>query len=607
MVRRGFLGALLATLFAVPATAGAQDDIVRSHALSLIGEPQYERGFDHLDFVNPDAPKGGTLRMSAFGGFDSLNPYIPKGNPAGAASLAVETLMDQHLGEPSTEYGLIAESVEHPKDHSWVIFNLRPEARFHDGSPVTAEDVAFSFEVLRDKGQPFYRYYYRNVTEAKVLDTHRIRFDFSETGNRELPQIMGQLPVMSKAYWADREFGATTLEAPMGSGPYRVSAVEPNRRVVLERVEDYWGRDLGINRGRYNYDRVQYEYFADRTAVLEAFKGYVYDYRTENSSKDWATAYEFPAVERGDVKVELVPHSRPTGMQGFIYNLRRPLFQDPALREALSYAFDFEWANKNLFYGQYERTESFFSNTELASQGLPSEAELELLEPLRGMIPEEVFTEPYSPPSTAENSLRENLGKAFQILREAGYKFENKTLLTPEGEPVSFEILLADPQFERIVLPFIENLRRLGVDASLRTVDAAQYQNRVRDFDYDMVVGSYPQSESPGNEQRDFFGSEAAERPGSRNLAGIRSEAVDRLIDNIIFAENREALVTATRALDRVLLHSHIVIPQWHISALRIAYWDKFGRPPVDPDYGVDVFAWWILPEKAAELAETYK
>ncbi|ANK80170.1 MAG: hypothetical protein TEF_04740 [Rhizobiales bacterium NRL2] len=607
MVRRGFLGALLATLFAIPATAGAQDDIVRSHALSLIGEPQYEQGFDHLDFVNPDAPKGGTLRMSAFGGFDSLNPYIPKGNPAGAASLAVETLMDQHLGEPSTEYGLIAESVEHPKDHSWVIFNLRPEARFHDGSPVTAEDVAFSFEVLREKGQPFYRYYYRNVTEAKVLDTHRIRFDFSESGNRELPQIMGQLPVMSKAYWADREFGATTLEAPMGSGPYRVSAVEPNRRVVLERVEDYWGRDLGINRGRYNYDRVQYEYFADRTAVLEAFKGYVYDYRTENSSKDWATAYEFPAVERGDVKVELVPHSRPTGMQGFIYNLRRPLFQDPALREALSYAFDFEWANKNLFYGQYERTESFFSNTELASQGLPSEAELELLEPLRGMIPEEVFTEAYSPPSTAESSLRENLGKAFQILREAGYKFENKTLLTPEGEPVSFEILLADPQFERIVLPFIENLRRLGVDASLRTVDAAQYQNRVRDFEYDMVVGSYPQSESPGNEQRDFFGSEAATRAGSRNLAGIRSEAVDRLIDNIIFAGNREALVTATRALDRVLLHSHIVIPQWHISALRIAYWDKFGRPPVDPDYGVDVFAWWIQPEKAAELAETYK
>lgn len=607
MVRRGFLGALLATLFAVPVTAGAQDDVVRSHALSLIGEPQYEQGFDHLDFVNPDAPKGGTLRMSAFGGFDSLNPYIPKGNPAGAASLAVETLMDQHLGEPSTEYGLIAESVEHPKDHSWVIFNLRPEARFHDGSPVTAEDVAFSFEVLRDKGQPFYRYYYRNVTEAEVLDAHRIRFEFSESGNRELPQIMGQLPVMSKAYWAEREFGATTLEAPMGSGPYRVSTVEPNRRVVLERVEDYWGRDLGINRGRYNYDRVQYEYFADRTAVLEAFKGYVYDYRTENSSKDWATAYEFPAVERGDVKVELVPHSRPTGMQGFVYNLRRPLFQDPALRAALSYAFDFEWANQNLFYGQYERTGSFFSNTELASQGLPSEAELKLLEPLRGAIPEKVFTETYAPPSTVDGSLRENLGKAFQILREAGYGFENKTLLTPEGEPIGFEILLADPQFERIVLPLIENLRRLGVDASLRTVDAAQYQNRVRDFDFDMVVGSYPQSESPGNEQRDFFGSEAAERPGSRNLAGIRSEAVDRLIDNIIFAENREALVTATRALDRVLLHSHIVIPQWHISALRIAYWDKFGRPPVDPDYGVDIFAWWILPEKAAELAETYR
>lgn len=608
MVRRGILAALLAAFVVAPLAARAADgDVIKTHALSLIGQPKYPEGFDHLDFVNPDAPKGGTLRLSAFGGFDSLNPYIPKGNPAGAASMAIETLMDQHLGEPSTEYGLLAESVEHPRDNSWVIFNLRPEARFHDGSPVTAEDVAFSFRILRDEGQPFYRYYYRNVTDIEVLGERRIKFAFSEAGNRELPQIMGQLPVFSKAYWKGREFGATTLEAPMGSGPYKVVQVEPNRRVILERVKDYWGKDLGLNRGRYNYDRVQFEYFADRTAVLEAFKGYIYDYRTENSSKDWATAYDFPAVRRGDVKVELVKHHRPTGMQGFVYNLRRPVFQNRALRRALAYAFDFEWANENLFYGQYQRTRSFFSNTELASSGLPSKEELKLLEPLRGQIPDEVFTEPYEPPSTKGGSLRQNLGKAFKILREAGYRFEDNKLLTPEGEQVSFEILLADPNFERIVLPFAKNLQRLGVDATLRTVDAAQYQNRVRAFDFDMIVGSFPQSESPGNEQRDFFGSEAADRPGSRNVSGLKSAAVDQLIDDVIFAKDRDALITATRALDRVLLREYIVIPQWHISADRIAYWNKFGRPAKDPAYGVDIYSWWIEPEKAAALAEAYK
>ncbi|WP_416898000.1 MAG: extracellular solute-binding protein [Minwuia sp.] len=594
-----------AALLALPALA---DNVVTSHALSLIGEPKYPEGFAHLDYVNPDAPKGGSLRLSAFGGFDSLNPYIPKGSPSGAASMAIESLMDSHLGEPSAEYGLIAETVEYPEDFSWVVFNLRPEARFHDGSPVTAEDVAFSFEVLRDQGRPFFRYYYRNVSKVEIEGERRIRFSFDETGNRELPQIMGQLPVLSKAYWADRDFGATTLEAPMGSGPYRVVEVEPNRRIVLERVEDYWGSDLGINRGRYNYDSILYEYFADRTAVLEAFKGYVYDYRTENSSKDWATAYDFPAAKAGDVITALIPHSRPTGMQGFVYNLRRPVFQDAALREALAYAFDFEWANENLFYGQYKRTESFFSNTDLASSGLPSDAELALLEPLRGQIPEEVFTEAYTPPSTEGGSIRQNLGMALQILKDAGYKFENKELISPHsGETVSFEILLADPQFERIVLPFARNLERIGVKVNLRTVDTAQYENRFRSFDYDMIVGSYPQSESPGNEQRDFFGSEAADRLGSRNIAGIKSEALDKLVDAIIFAESREALVTATRALDRVLLHSHIVIPQWHISANRIAYWDKFGMTGKNPDYGPDVMSWWIDADKAARLDGKYK
>lgn len=603
-MRHVISGLILAACLALPVSA---ETVTKTHALSLIGAPQYQEGFAHLDHVNPDAPKGGTLRLSAFGGFDSLHPYIPKGNPSGAAGQAIESLMDTHLGEPSAEYGLLAESVEHPDDHSWVIFNLRPEARFHDGSQVTAEDVAFSFEMLKTQGRPFFRYYYRNVTETEIQSTTRIKFTFSESGNRELPQIMGQLPVLSKAWWSTRDFTATTLEAPMGSGPYKVSEVEPNRRIVLERVKDYWGAELGINRGRYNYDRIQYEYFADRTAVLEAFKGYVYDFRSENSSKDWATAYDFPAANKGDVITTLIPHSRPTGMQGFIFNLRRPVFQDPVVREALAYAFDFEWANENLFYGQYTRTESFFSNTELAMRDLPSDAELALLEPLRGQIPDAVFTTEYKPPTTVGGSIRKNLGAAFAVLKKAGYTFENKKLLSPEGKPVAFEILLADPQFERIVLPFIQNLRRMGADANIRTVDDAQYQNRVRAFDYDMVIGTISQSESPGNEQRDFFGSEAADRAGSRNLMGLQSEAVDKLVDAIIFAENREALITATRALDRVLLHSHLVIPQWHISASRIAYWNKFGRPDKDPKYGPDVFSWWIDQEMAANLDAQYK
>lgn len=603
-MRKLISGLMLGALLASPATA---DNVTVTHALSLIGEAKYEAGFSHLEHVNPDAPKGGTLRMSAFGGFDNLNDFIPKGNPAGVLGMTTDALMAGHLGEPSAEYGLIAETVEHPADHSWVIFNLRPEARFHDGSPITAEDVKYSFEALSEKGRPFFRYYYRNVTDVQILGSHRIRFNFSESGNRELPQIVGQLPVISKAYWATRDFSKTTLEAPLGSGAYRVVEIEPNRRIVLERVKDYWAKDLGLNKGRYNYDRIVYEYFADRAALLEAFKGYVYDLRSENSSKDWATAYDFPAVQRGDVIKALIPHQRPAGMQAFVYNLRKPVFQNPALREALSYAFDFEWANENLFYGQYTRTGSYFENSELASSGLPSDAELALLEPLRGQIPDTVFTDAYTPPSTKGGSIRKNLQTGFGILKKAGYRFEDKKLIAPDGTPVEFQILLRDPQFERIVLPFIENLKRMGVAVTPRTVDDAQYQNRIREFDFDMTIGSFGQSESPGNEQRDFFGSEAADRTGSRNIMGLKSEAVDKLIDAIIFAKDREALVTATRALDRVLLHSHIAIPQWHISAVRMAYWNKFGIPEKHPAYGPDFFAWWFDADRAAKLDEAYK
>lgn len=596
--------ALLLAVIGIDAAPARAENVEKTHALSLLGEPKYPPDFDHLSFVNPDAPKGGTLRLSAFGGFDSLNPYIPKGNAASAAAQAIETLMDTHLGEPSAEYGLIAETVEVPEDDSWVIFNLREEARFHDGSPVTAEDVIFSFERLQEEGRPFYRYYYRNVVSHEVLGPRRVKFSFSSGGNRELPQIMGQLPVMSKAWWDGREFGATSLDAPMGSGPYRVAEVEPNRRVVLERVPAYWGKDLGLTRGRYNFDRIRYEYFADQTAMLEAFKANVYDFRLENRSLTWATGYDFPAREKGLVKLELVPHSRPTGMQGFVYNTRRPVFANRSLRQALSYAFDFELANQNLFYGQYTRTQSYFSNTELASTGLPSEAELALLDPLRDQVPDAVFTEAYLAPSTAgRNGLRTNLRLANKLLLDAGYVVRDMKLIDPvTNEPVTFEILLQGDGFKAVAGAFKANLARLGVQVTVRIVDSSQYENRVRAFDFDMIIGTTPQSESPGNEQRNFFGSEAADREGSGNLMGIKSPAIDALIDQVIFAKDREALVTATRALDRVLLHSHIVIPQWHISASRIAYWDKFGRPDTDPAYGVDIFSWWIDPEKAARV-----
>ena len=594
------LGAvLLLAAIGIDAAPALAENVEKTHALSLLGEPQYPPDFDHLSFVNPDAPKGGTLRLSAFGGFDSLNPYIPKGNAASAAAQAIETLMDTHLGEPSAEYGLIAETVEVPEDDSWVIFNLREEARFHDGSPITAEDVVFSFERLQEEGEPFYRYYYRNVVSHEILGPRRVKFTFSSAGNRELPQIMGQLPVMSKAWWSTREFGATTLEAPMGSGPYRVSEVEPNRRVVLERVRDYWGRDLGLAKGRYNFDRIQYEYFADRTALLEAFKANVYDFRSENSSKDWATGYDFPARKDGRVKLELVPHSRPTGMQGFIYNMRRPLFQNPALRQALAYAFDFEWANQNLFFGQYTRTQSYFSNTELASTGLPSEAELELLEPLRGQIPDAVFTEAYEAPSTeGKGGLRSNLRQANRILKQAGYVIRDGKLIDPATDaPVTFEVLLIDPGFERIVLPFTQNLARLGVDATVRVIDSAQYQNRLRAFEFDMVVGSLPQSASPGNEQRDFWYSESADRQGARNLIGIKDPIVDQLVDKIIYATTQEELQAACKALDRVLWYGYYVVPNWYVARHRISYWNKFNRPETLPLYYNPIQAlmtWWV-------------
>jgi microcin C transport system substrate-binding protein len=578
---------------------------IPAHGISMYGELKYGPGFDHFDYVNPDAPKGGRIRLGAAPGtFDSFNPYIIKGNPA-ALEGVVETLLTPSADEPFSEYGLLAQSVQTPEDRSWVAFELHPDARWHDGKPVTADDVVWTFETLIAKGAPQFRFYYQSVERAEKTGERGVKFTFKPGTNRELPLIMGQLPVLPKHWWATRDFEATTLEPPLGSGPYKVGAFEAGRFVELQRVPDYWGAKLPVNRGRDNFDTKRVEYYRDVTVALEAFKGGAYDFRLESSSKDWATGYEIPEVKDGRIVKEAVPHQRPAGMQGFVMNVRRPLFQDRRVREALGLAFDFEWSNKTLFYGQYTRTDSYFENSELASSGLPAGEELAILEKLRGRIPDEVFARPFSVPTTdGSGSNRENLRRGAELLEQAGWTLVDGKL-SKDGQAFAFEILLSNPQFERIVLPYSKTLERLGIDARVRTLaDTSQYRVRSDTFDYDMIVGTFGQSDSPGNEQRDFWGSEAAKREGSRNAIGVADPVIDELVDLVIAAPDRASLVARTQALDRVLLWNHFVVPNFHIASDRIAYWNRFGRPPVVPRQGVvmQLDAFWFDPAKAAAL-----
>jgi len=596
---RGLLTGLFLSLAVTSAIAAQPEGGIAMH-----GQPKYAASFDHFDYVNPNAPKGGEVHLAAMGSFDNFNPFIVKGQSADIGQL-FETLMASSADEPFSEYGLIAESIETPPERNWVVFNLRPQARFHDGSPITADDVLFSFDILRTKGTPNYRAYYQNVVKAEKLSDRKVRFSFAPGDNRELPLILGQLPVLSKKYWQGRKFEETTLEPPLGSGPYKIESFDAGKRLTLVRVKDYWGKDLPVNKGLYNFDKIRVDYYRDSTVALEAFKAGEYDFRPENESKKWATSYTFPAVTAGTVKVKTFENQRPTGMQGFVYNLRRPLFQDDKVRQALAYAFDFEWSNKNLFYGQYERTSSFFSNSDLASSDLPSTEELKILNPLKGKIPDAVFTDDYKPPSTdgSETGIRQNLRIAAGLLKEAGWEVKDGKLIK-NGKPFTFEILIDEPVWERVALPYVQNLQRLGITASVRTVDSSQYFNRMIAFDYDMIVHVWGESESPGNEQREFWGSIAADQSGSSNASGIKSEAIDSLIETLVSAPDRESLVTRTHALDRVLLQSHIVIPHWHIGYDRVAYWDKFGMPTVIPRRGMVFDAWWIDPAKAAALGK---
>jgi microcin C transport system substrate-binding protein len=607
LVALAFLPVCAGTLQAAELDAGgltgaAAQTIHRGHAIAMFGEPKYPSGFAHFDYVNPDAPQAGTLRLGVTGTFDSFNPYVIKGNPAAAAE--AETLTVASADEPFTQYGLIAEEMVWPEDRSWVEFTLRPEARWRDGQPITPEDVIFSLDILKKKGAPFYRFYYAAVTRAEVSGERKVRFVFNQAGNRELPLIMGQMPILPKHYWESRDFERSTLEPPLSSGPYRIADFEPGRYVVTERVPDYWGRGLAVNVGQNNFAQIRYEYFRDDTIQRQALKGGAIDLRQENQAKAWALDYDVPAVREGWLQKEAIPNERPVGMQAFVFNTRRAVFADPKVREALGYAFDFEWTNRVLFFGQYTRTESYFANSELASHGLPIGQERELLERYRGRIPEQVFGAEYHAPTTDGSGWpRANLETALDLLGQAGWHVRDMVLVNDAtGEPMRFEILLVSQAFERVVLPFVRNLKRLGIDASVRLVDESQYINRMRDFDFDMAIVVWPQSESPGNEQRTFWGSEAADTPGSRNYAGIKDPVVDALIEALISSPDRESLVARTQALDRVLLWSFYVIPNWYSGVDRFVYWNKFSRPAETPRRGTSLAFWWFDAAKAARL-----
>src|SRR5690554_1271371 len=591
---------LMAAAAATLAEPAAESALTPTHGIAMHGDLRYPADFPHFDYVNPEAPKGGTLRMAVVAnGFDSFNPFVIRGVAAsGVSAYVYDTLMEPSADEPFSEYGLIAETVEVPDDRRYVIFNLREQARFHDGEPITAEDVKFSYEVLTTKGHPFYRNYYADVSKVTVEGSHRIRFDFGATENRELPLILGQMPVFPAHFWAERDFESSGLTVPVGSGPYRIGQYEAGRSVTFERVEDYWAEDLPVRKGRYNFDRIRYEYYNDDTVALESFKAGNFDFRLETSAKNWATAYTGRAFDNGDITREAVVHHRPTGMQGFVFNTRKAVFSDPRVRQALAYAFDFEWTNRNLFYEQYTRTNSYFENSDLASSGLPSGRELEILEPFRDQLNPDVFTQTYQPPSTGgDRSMRDNLRQAVQLLNEAGYVIRDGKLVNEtSGRPLAFEMLLFQKSFERVVLPFRQNLERLGIDVTVRLVDSNQYVQRVRNFDFDMITQVLPQSDSPGNEQREYWHSATVDMPGSRNFMGVSSPVIDELIDLVIQAPDRDELVHRVRALDRVLLHGHYVIPHWHLSKDRVAYWNKLQRPSVTPDSGVDLSNWWARP-----------
>ncbi len=594
---------LAAFLVFVPFSAQAAPQA----ALAMAGEPLYPPDFSHFDYVNPDAPKGGALKLGAVGTFDSLNPFIVRGQTpfgigSGTMSLVYESLMVRGWDEPFTLYGLIAESVEVAEDRSSIIFSLNKAAHFSDGTPVTAEDVLFSFTTLRDKGRPNHRSYYKKVALAEKLSPLRVKFTFKRGGkdggsgaiDREMPLIIGLMPIMPKHDWQDRDFNQTTLRTPVGSGPYKVTMVDVGHSITYERDSRYWAQDLSVQRGLYNFGKIRVDYYRDDSIALQAFKAGQYDLKRESDPAKWATSYDFPAIAQGRARVERLEHHRTEPAYGYIMNTRRALFADPVLRAALEYSFDFGWVNKNLFHGQVKRVDSFFPNSELAASGLPEGKELAILAPYRAQLPPEIFTTPVVPPEAAsQEQFRANLLKAETMLREAGYKVEGNRLFAPSGAPVAFEILLNDPAEEKTALNWTRALDRLGIAARVHTVDSAQYQARLAAFDYDVTANKWLNSLSPGNEQMYFWGSLAAGQQGSRNYAGVKDPVVDALAASIPNAATREDIVAASRALDRVLMQGHYFVPLYYLGADTIASWTRVHHPEQMSLYGNVMESWW--------------
>ena len=585
-----------------------------AHGLAMHGDLKYGPDFKNFEYVNPNAPKGGRLVMHSIGTFDNLNSFILKGNAAAGIWNRINATLTIHSqDEPLSEYCYLCETIEVPQDRSWVKFTLKKNAKFHDNTAITADDVVFSFETLKTKGHPFYRQYYNDVLKAEKLGAHEVRFIFRSAQNRELPLIIGEFPIFSKRYWDGKDFTKTTMVAPLGNGPYKIKHVDAGRSITYERVKNWWGENLPVNKGRHNFDEIKYVYFRDDTVAIEAFKAGDYDIRFESSSKNWATSYTGPGIEKGLIKKLELPDESPEGMQGFAFNTRRQIFKDRQVREALGYAFDFEWTNKALMYSAYKRTKSFWDRSELASRGLPQRDELTILEKYSGRIPDEIFTKEFNPPTTdGSGNIRENLRQAMSLLNNADWKIDKKTQKLVHNDyrdkagnlkPMEFEIMLASPGFERLTLPFVENLKKLGVTVHVRTVDDSQYINRTRTHDFDMLVSGAGGGSSPGNEQRALWGSKEADIEGSVNYAGAKDPVIDELVELLIASPDRKNLVARTRALDRVLLWGHYFIPMYHIPHYRIAHWDKFSRPLVKPKYASGFYDnIWLDPEKEKAL-----
>jgi len=607
--RRGVLAGGTALWIGAPQILRAQPKVHIGHGFAMHGEPLHPTPDVKLAYLNPDAPKGGAVKFAALGTYDSLHPFTLKGVAATGAEQLWDTLCWIAPDEAFTVYGLIAETIEVPEDRSWVSFTLRPQAKWIDGTPITAEDVVWSFDTLKAKGLPRFASYYADVLKAEKTDDRKVRFTFRDATNRELPLILGQLPVLPSKWWAGKEFEKATLDVALSSGPYKVDSYDIGRSITYRRVADWWAKDLWMNRGRNNFETMRFDYYRDNDVLFEAFKAGDADIRRENSGRNWMTKYDFPAVKDGRVKRDELLDEMPQPMQGFVFNLRRDLFKDRRVREAVGLMYDFEWQNKNLSYGFFIRTRSFFGNSELEAKGLPSPEELKILEPLRGKIPDEVFTTEYQPSRTdGSGNVREQARKAIGLLKQAGWEIKDGKMTDKTGRKFAFEIILNDAGFERMTLPFKQNLERIGIEMNVRTIDTSQYRRRTDSFDFDMVIDIWGQALSPGNEQREFWGSKAADRPGTKNSMGLKDAAVDQLCDLIVSAEDRESLVVRTRCLDRVLQWLEFVVPQFNSDKDLVAYWDRVSRPEKYAKYMPIAFdTWWVDEAKDKVLRKGEK